>query len=166
MSDTNMGEATGANEAPTASPPPEPITPNRPLKRPRPQTPKKVTEPPVTPQKSLRPGQSSQVTPPESPPLGSPQSQLDLELQSHISAAVASRTAQIKSTGDEVMELVSTVNQKIANWEEKSLQGAASLGKDIRTLVLNFSKNLATGHLTEAEENHQPHHHTQKQQLC
>ncbi|OJJ83142.1 uncharacterized protein ASPGLDRAFT_48523 [Aspergillus glaucus CBS 516.65] len=54
------------------------------------------------------------------------------------------------------MELVSTVNQKIAYWEKKSLKGAASLGKDIRTLVLNFSKNLVTGHLVEAEENHQP----------
>lgn len=44
------------------------------------------------------------------------------------------------------MELVSMVNQKIAKWEERSLQGAASLGKDFRTLVLNFSSNLAMGH--------------------
>lgn len=155
MSDTNMGKAQGAHESPTASPR-EPTTLKRPPKRPRPQTSKKDTEPPVTPQKLPWPGQSSQATPPGSPPLGSPQSQLDLELQSHISAAVASRTAQIKTTGDEVMELVSIVSQKIAYWEERSLQGAASLGKDIRSLVLSFSKNLATGHPAEAEENCQP----------
>lgn len=53
------------------------------------------------------------------------------------------------------MELVSMVNQKIAKWEERSLQGAASLGKDFRTLVLNFSSNLAMGHPAKAE-NHQP----------
>ncbi|ODM19727.1 hypothetical protein SI65_04713 [Aspergillus cristatus] len=149
-----MGEAPGAHETPTASPW-EPTTPKRPPKRLRPETPKKAIEPPVIPQNPLRPGQLDQNTHPESPPHGSPQSQLDLELQSHIAAAVASRTAQIKTTGDEVMELVSMVNQKIAKWEERSLQGAASLGKDIRTLVLNFSSNLATGHPAKAE-NHQP----------
>ena len=53
------------------------------------------------------------------------------------------------------MELVSMVNQKITKWEERSLQGAASLGKDFRTLVLNFSSNLAMGHPAKAE-NHQP----------
>lgn len=47
---------------------------------------------------------------------------------------MASRTAQLKTTGDEVLELVSVISQKVANWEEKSLQGAASLGKDIRAL--------------------------------
>jgi len=46
---------------------------------------------------------------------------------------VASRTAQIKTAGEEVMELIFMVNQKITKWEEKSLQGAASLGKDFRT---------------------------------
>ncbi|ODM20866.1 hypothetical protein SI65_03919 [Aspergillus cristatus] len=73
----------------------------------------------------------------------------------HYSSSSGFGTAQIKTTGDEVMELVSMVNQKIAKWEERSLQGAASLGKDIRTLVLNFSLNLATGHPAKAE-NHQP----------
>ncbi|OJJ88335.1 uncharacterized protein ASPGLDRAFT_54411 [Aspergillus glaucus CBS 516.65] len=127
-----MGEAPGTQESPTASPR-EPTTPKRPPKRPRPETPKKAIEPPVIPQNMPWTGQFNQNTPPESPPHGSPQSQLDLELQSHITAAVASRTAQIKTTGDEVMEFVSMVNLKITNWEERSLQGAASLGKDIRT---------------------------------
>ncbi|BCR84340.1 uncharacterized protein ACHE_11742A [Aspergillus chevalieri] len=44
----------------------------------------------------------------------------------------------------------------ISIWEEKSLQGAASLGKDIRILVLNFSKNLAEEHTARKEENQQP----------
>jgi len=48
------------------------------------------------------------------------------------------------------MELISMTSQKIANWEERSLQGAASLGKDIRTLVPNFGTNLATGHPTKS----------------
>lgn len=86
----------------------------------------------------------------------SPRSQLGLELQSHLAAAVASRTAQIKTTGDEASELVSVVSQKVANLEERGLQGAASLGKGIRTLVFNFNKNLASGHLAREEENHQP----------
>lgn len=54
------------------------------------------------------------------------------------------------------MGLFSAISQKVANWEEKSLQGAASLGKDIRALVLNFSRNLTTGDPTKEEENHQP----------
>ena len=86
----------------------------------------------------------------------SPRIQLGLELQSHLAAAVASRTAQIKTTGDEASELVSVVSQKVANLEERGLQGAASLGKGIRTLVFNFNKNLASGHLAREEENHQP----------
>src|SRR5699024_233965 len=65
-------------------------------------------------------------------PMSPPQNQLGLELQSHIAAAVASRTAQIKTTGDEVLELVSMVSQKVINWEKQSLQGAASLGRDFQ----------------------------------
>lgn len=150
-----MGEAPGAHESPTASPR-ESITPKRPPKRPRPETPKRALEPPSTSENLLWPGQSNQDTPPASPTHESPRSQLGLELQSHIASAVASRTMQIKNTGDEVLGLVSVVSQKIASWEERSLQGAASLGKDIRTLVLNFSKNLATGVSTNEEGNHQP----------
>ena len=44
------------------------------------------------------------------------------------------------------MELISMTSQKIANWEERSLQGAASF----RTLVPNFGTNLATGHPTKS----------------
>ncbi|ODM15965.1 hypothetical protein SI65_08399 [Aspergillus cristatus] len=152
MSDVNMGEAPGAHETPTASPR-EPTTPKRPPKRPRPETPRKAIQAPPTP-KNWHPDQD---TPPASPSYEAPQSQLGLELQSHIAAAVASRTAQLKTTGDEVLELVSVISQKVAKWEEKSLQGAASLGKDIRTLVLNFSRNLATAHPAK-QENHQPPH--------
>ena len=155
MSDINMGEAPGAHEPPTASPR-EPTTPKRPPKRPRPESPKRAIKPPPTSENLLWPGQSNQNTPPASPTHESPRSQLGLELQSHIASAVASRTMQIKNTGDEVLGLVSVVSQKITNWEERSLQGAASLGKDIRTLVLNFSKNLATGDPTNEEKNHQP----------
>ena len=103
------------------------------------------------------PRQSTQNTPPASPTHESPQNQLGLELQSHIAAAVASRTAQIKTTGDEVLELVSMASRKITNWEKQSLQGAASLGRDIRTLVLNFSGNLATGYPTKKENQQPPH---------
>ncbi|ODM20906.1 hypothetical protein SI65_03959 [Aspergillus cristatus] len=152
MSDVNMGEAPGAHETPTASPR-EPTTPKRPPKRPRPETPRKAIQAPPTP-KNWHPDQD---TPPASPSYEAPQSQLGLELQRHIAAAVASRTAQLKTTGDEVLELVSVISQKVAKWEEKSLQGAASLGKDIRTLVLNFSRNLATAHPAK-QENHQPPH--------
>lgn len=151
MSDVNMGEAPGAHETPTASPR-EPTTPKRPPKRPRPETPGKAIQAPPTP-KNWQPDRD---TPPASPSYEAPQSQLGLELQSHIAAAVASRTAQLKTTGDEVLELVSVISQKVANWEERSLQGAASLGKDIRTLVLNFSRNLATGDPTKEEESHGP----------
>lgn len=48
------------------------------------------------------------------------------------------------------------ISQKVSSWEEKSRRGAASLGKDIRALVLSFSKSLATGDSTKEEENHQP----------
>ncbi|ODM18804.1 hypothetical protein SI65_05421 [Aspergillus cristatus] len=149
-----MGEAPGAHEPPTASPR-EPTTPKRLPKRPRPGTPKEAMQPPP-PRDWHLPRHSNQDTPPESPTHESPQSQLGLELQGHITAAVAARTAQIKTTGDEVLELVSMVSQKVANWERQGLQGAASLGRDIRTLVLNFSKNIATGHPAKEEESHHP----------
>ncbi|ODM17381.1 hypothetical protein SI65_07056 [Aspergillus cristatus] len=139
-----MGEALGAHETLTASPQ-EPTTPKRPPKRLRPETPGKAIQAPPMP-KNWHPDQD---TPPVSPSYEAP--------QSHIAAAVASRTAQLKTTGDEVLELVFVISQKVANWKEKSLQGAASLGKDIRTLVLNFSRNLATAHPTK-QENHQPLH--------
>src|SRR5699024_4116020 len=155
MADINMGEAPGAHKSPTASPRDTTIS-NRPPKRPRPDTPKKATEPPAIPENLTRPGHSNQDTPPASPTHKSPQSQLGFELQSHIAAAVAARTAEIRTTGDEVLELASAVSQKVANWEEKGLQGAASLGRDIRTLVLNFSKSLASGNPTKENENHQP----------
>lgn len=95
--------------------------------------------------------------PPASSTHESPQSQLGLELQSHIAAAVALRTAQIKTIGEEVLELVCMVSQKDTNWEKQSLQEAASLGRDIRILVLNFSKDLATGYPIK-KKNHQPPH--------
>ncbi|OJJ83546.1 uncharacterized protein ASPGLDRAFT_58637 [Aspergillus glaucus CBS 516.65] len=151
MSDVNMGEAPGAHETPTASPR-EPTTPKRPPKRPRPETPGKDIQAPPTP-KNWQPDRD---TPPASPSYEAPQSQLGLELQSHIAAAVATRTAEIKSTGEEVLELASAVSQKVTNWEEKGLQGAASLGRDIRSLVLNFSKSLATRIPTKENKNHQP----------
>lgn len=151
MPDVDMGEAPGTHETPTASPR-EPTTPKRPPKRPRPETPRKAIQAPPTPNN----WQPDRDTPPASPSYEGPQSQLGLELQSHIAAAVATRTTQIKTTGDEVLGLVSMISQKVADWEEKSLQGAASLGKDIRTLVLNFSKNLATGNPTKEEERHRP----------
>jgi hypothetical protein len=158
MADINMGEAPGAHKPPTASPQDTTI-PNRsyrPPKRPRPATPKEATEPPTIPVNLTRPRHTNQDTPPASPTHESPQSQLGLELQSHIAAAVAARTTEIRTTGDEVLELASAVSKKVANWEEKGLQGAASLGRDIRTLVLNFSKSLATGNFTKEKENHQP----------
>jgi len=144
MVETDLGEATGVHKTPTASPR-EPVTPKRPPKRPRPETPRKEPPIPFPPLMNQRlPAQAEGDTPPATPTHNSSGSQLGLELQSHIAAAVASRTTQIKSTGDEVIELVHTISQKISRWEEKSLYGAASLGKDIRTLFLNFSKSLAT----------------------
>ncbi|ODM21471.1 hypothetical protein SI65_02315 [Aspergillus cristatus] len=101
--------------------------------------------------------QPERDTPPTTPTHESPQSQLGSELQSHIATAVASKTVQIKTTGDEVLELVSMVSQKVIDWEKQSLQGAASLGRDIRTLVLNFSKNLTTGDPSEQENHHLLH---------
>ena len=154
MPNIDMGEALGPHEPLPASPR-EPSTPKRPPKRPRPETPKKDLLSPSTSNNWQLPSQPNQDTPSASPTHESPQSQLGLELQSHISAAVASRTAQIKNTGEEVLGLASLVSQKIANWEERCLPGAASLGKDIRTLVLNFSKNLATGHPAKEEDSHQ-----------
>ena len=44
------------------------------------------------------------------------------------------------------------VSQKIVNWEKRNLSEVASLGKDIRALVLDFSKNLATGHPVKEED--------------
>ena len=154
MPDFSMGEAPGACESPTASLR-EPTTPKRPPKRPRPETPKRTTQPAPTLGNWQLPGQSVQDTPPASPSHETPQSQLGLELRSHIAAAVASRTAEIKTTGDEVLDLVSMISQKVSSWEEKGLRSAAALGKDFRTLVLNFSKNLASGDTTKWEENHQ-----------
>ncbi|ODM23602.1 hypothetical protein SI65_01191 [Aspergillus cristatus] len=138
-----MGEAPGAHETPTASPR-EPTTPKRPPKRPRPETPRQAIQAPPISKNCQLPDQPDRDTPPASPSHEAPQSQLGLELQSHIAAAVAWKTAQIKTTGDEVLEIVSMVSQKVTNREKQSLQGAASLGRDIRTLVLNFSKNLVT----------------------
>ena len=140
-----MGEALGSHEPLFASPQ-EPSTPKHPPKRPRPETPKKDALPSSTPKNWQLLSQSDQDTSPASPIHESPQSQLGLELQSHISIAATSRMAQIKNMGDEVLELVSLISQEIANWEERSLQEVAFLGKDIRTLVLNFSKDLATRH--------------------
>lgn len=161
MSDVNMGEASGTHKSPTASPR-EPTTPKRPPKRPRPETPRKATQAPPTHKNWQPPRQPDLDTPPTSPSHEGPQSQLGLELQSHVAAAVASRTAEIKTTGDEVLELVSMISQKVSSWEEKSLRGVASLGKDIRALVLNFSKSLATGDPSKEEENQQspPSEHT------
>lgn len=110
-----------------------------------------------SPENQYPPTQPERDTPPATPTHESPQSQLGLELQSHIAAAVASKTAQIKTTGDEVLELVSMVSQKVTDWEKQSLQGAASLGRDIRTLVLNFSKNLTTADPSEQENRRPPH---------
>ncbi|EYE90588.1 uncharacterized protein EURHEDRAFT_381806 [Aspergillus ruber CBS 135680] len=149
-----MGEAPGARESPAASPR-ESTTPKRPPKRLRPETPKGTTQPAPTLGNWQLPGQSVQDTPPASPSHETPQCQLGLELRSHIAAVVASRTAEIKTTGDEVLDLVSMISQKVSSWEEKGLRSTVALGKDFRTLVLNLSKNLATGDTTKGEEKHQ-----------
>jgi len=80
-----------------------------------------------------------------------------LELQSHITAAVASETAQIKTNGNEILELVSFISQKVTDWEEQGIQGAASLARGIRTVALNFTKNLTTENPAR-EESRQPRH--------
>ncbi|EYE91639.1 uncharacterized protein EURHEDRAFT_380962 [Aspergillus ruber CBS 135680] len=126
-----MGEAPGARESPTASPR-EPITPKRPPKRPRPETPKGTTQPAPTLGNWQLPGQSVQDTPPASPSHETPR----VNWASSSKATLQQR-------------------QKVTSWEEKGLRSAAALGKDFRTLVLNFSKNLATGNTTKGEENHQ-----------
>lgn len=111
-----MGEAPGGREIPTASPL-EPITPKRPHKRARPETPGRATPVPFPSLVNQQtPTQAKQDTPPATPTRESSQSQLGLELQSHITAAVASHMAQIKTTGDEVLELVSMISQKISSW--------------------------------------------------
>ena len=142
MEDASMGEAPETHEPPTA--PPHDPSPQEPPVQIRQEMPKQAQHPPNSLPKnhSVCPT-PAENTPPASPTNDSPQSQLELELQGHITAAVASRTTQIKTTGEEVLELVSAVTEKITRWEERSLQGAASLGRDIRTLVLNFSKNLS-----------------------
>ncbi|OJJ86194.1 uncharacterized protein ASPGLDRAFT_34090 [Aspergillus glaucus CBS 516.65] len=132
-----MGEAPGAHATPTASPW-EPTTPKRPPKRLRPETPGKAIQAPPTP-KNWQPDRDM---PPASPSCETPQ--IGLAPKPYCSGR------------DEVLEIVSVMSQKVSNWEEKSLQGAVSLGKDIRALVLNFSRNLATGDPTKEEENHQP----------
>lgn len=62
---------------------------------------------------------------------------------------------QIKNTEDEALKLASLMSQKIANWEKRNLSEVASLSKNIRALVLNFSKNLATGHPVKEKNSHQ-----------
>lgn len=161
MADTDMGEAIGVHRTPTASPQ-GPVTPKRPPKRPRPETPGKETPipfPSLTNQQT--PIRVRHDTPPTSPAGETSQGQLCLELQSHIAAAVASRTTQIKATGEEVLELVSMISQKITRWEERGLQGAASLGRDIRTLVLNFSKSLSAEAPNQLQEGGQQSSTTQ-----
>ncbi|ODM18792.1 hypothetical protein SI65_05409 [Aspergillus cristatus] len=155
--DADMGEALEVCETPTA-PPQEPTTPQQSPEQLRREIPMQAQHLPCLPPESqYPPTQPERDTPPTTPTHESPQSQLGSELQSHIAAAVASKTAQIKTTGDEVIELVSMVSQKVIDWEKQSLQGAASLGRDIRTLVLNFSKNLTTGDPSEQENHHIPH---------
>jgi len=75
------------------------------------ERPKQAQNPPCPASESqlLRPC-FEQDTPPATPAHESLQSQLCSELQSHVSGAVASCTAQIKATGDEVSELVSVVS--------------------------------------------------------
>lgn len=155
--DADMGEAPEIRETPTA-PPRELTTPQRSPEQLRHEIPKQAQHFPCHPLESqYPPTQPERDTPPTTPTHESPQSQLSSELQSHIAAAVALKTTQIKTTGDEVLELISMVSQKVVDWEKQSLQGAASLGRDIRTLVLNFGKNLTTGNPSEQENHHLPH---------
>lgn len=105
---------------PLGNPSPPNDHPNRREQRLQEESP--VPFPPLVNQRL--PTQAEQDTPPTTPTNQFPESQLGLELQSHIAAAVASRTAQIKTTGDEVLELVHTISQKISRWEGKSLHGA------------------------------------------
>ncbi|BCR89219.1 uncharacterized protein ACHE_50417A [Aspergillus chevalieri] len=158
--DASMEDAPEVCETPTA-PPREPTTPQHPPEQLRREIPMQAQHFPCNPpENQYPPTQPERDTPPTTPAHESPQSQLGLELQSHIAAAVASKTAQIKTTGDEVLELVSMVSQKVIDWEKQSLQGAASLGRDIRTLVLNFGKNLTTGDPSEQENYHPRTRHT------
>ncbi|OJJ78461.1 uncharacterized protein ASPGLDRAFT_36722, partial [Aspergillus glaucus CBS 516.65] len=127
VADAIMREASEAHETPTV-PPLDPA--HQPVQI-GPETPQQAQHfPSLAPENQYTGPLPAQDTPPASPTHDPPQSQLSLELHNHITAAVTSRTAQIKSTGDEVLELVSGISQKIANWEEKGLEGAASLGRD------------------------------------
>ena len=155
--DASMEDAPEVCKTPTA-PPREPTTPQQSPEQLRCEIPMQAQHFPCNPpENQYLPTQPERDTPPTTPTHESPQSQLGSELQSHIAAAVASKTSQIKTTGDEVLELVSMVSQKVIDWEKQSLQGAASLGRDIRTLVLNFGKNLTTGNPSEQESHHPPH---------
>lgn len=155
IEDANMGDAPEVHVAPNATPL-IPINPHQSPTQAGPKPSKQAQGDPTLPQKTNIGGQCLDRIPPASPTHESPKTQLSEELQSHITDAVASRTAQIKTTGDRFLGLVSVIRQRIAEWEERSLQGAISLSRDIRTLVINFSKNLATEHPTEGEENHLP----------
>lgn len=117
---STWGGAPGAHKPPTASPW-VPTTP----KRPRPDTEEFFMTPSILENWQL-PGHPDQRISPASLIHVSSQSQFSLGLQSHIAAAVASRKAEIKTTGDKVLELVSLASQKVTNWEGKGLLSRSS----------------------------------------
>src|SRR5699024_10138419 len=136
--DASMEDAPEVCRTPT-EPPQEPTTPQQSPEQLRREMLMQAQHVPRNPSENQHPPtQPERDTPHTTPSHEFPQSQPGLELQSHIAAAVASKTAQLKTTGDEVLALVSMVSQKVTDWENQSLLGATSLGRDIRTLVLNF----------------------------
>ena len=122
--------------------PPKAVTPKRPPKRPRPVTPRN----PEGPEPLSDPESDSDTGPPT--PTPNPkhsQGQLSLELQGHIKSAISTRTAILRSTGEEILDLISLIDQKITLWEKKELSEAIALGSAIRTLVTDFGKSIGSG---------------------
>lgn len=135
MPDISMGDAHA--EVPSSPVPPAPSTPKRPPKRPRPVTPTK--EPP---QYTIPRIDFTLGTLPS--PCGiTPQSQLGLELQQHVSGAIQTRCGKLQSLREEVRKFIAWASNITTQWEELDLPEAATLGRDMQHLVLNFSQKLA-----------------------